>query len=361
MVTDPVVVNAPAKLRATLSERDSAPDPNDTAPRLAMVLVAVLSDTSPFCVLNDSVPAVREPATDWLIPPVVASVTEPVVVNAPAKLRATLSVRISAPAPSDTAPRLVIVLDAALSVTAPFCVLNASVPAVTPLVAAWEMPALAPVIVSETDPVVLSEPARVSDEVLERAKLPEPNVTTPRLVIVFCEALSVAAPFCVLNDSVPTLRTPVAARVIAALLPAVAKLTDPVVASVPANVRDALFVRLRAPDPSDTLPRVPIVFVTDPSETSALCVVIDSVLAAIAPEADCVMPDRLPVVAIVTDPVVLSVPAKVRAALLVRENTPDPNVTAPRLVMVLDAVLRATFAFCVVNVRLAAVIAAAAP
>jgi hypothetical protein len=271
----------------------------------------------PFCVLNDSVPALREPATDWLIPPVVASVTDPVVVNAPAKLRATLSVRISAPAPSDTAPRLVIVLDAALSVTAPFCVLNASVPAVTPLVAAWEMPALAPVIVSETDPVVLSEPARVSDEVLERAKLPEPNVTTPRLVIVFCEALSVAAPFCVLNDSVPTLRTPVAARVIAALLPAVAKLTDPVVASVPANVRDALFVRLRAPDPSDTLPRVPIVFVTDPSETSALCVVIDSVLAAIAPEADCVMPDRLPVVAIVTDPVVLSVPAKVRAALLV--------------------------------------------
>ena len=199
MVTDPVVVNAPAKLRATLSERDSAPDPNDTAPRLAMVLVAVLSDTSPFCVLNDSVPALREPATDWLIPPVVASVTDPVVVNAPAKLRATLSVRISAPAPSDTAPRLVIVLDAALSVTAPFCVLNASVPAVTPLVAAWEMPALAPVIVSETDPVVLSEPARVSDEVLERAKLPEPNVTAPRLVMVLDAVLRATFAFCVVN------------------------------------------------------------------------------------------------------------------------------------------------------------------
>ena len=63
--------------------------------------------------------------------PVVAIETVPVDVSALENDSATLSVRVSPPDPRDTEPRLVMALEAASSVTLPFCVLNDSVVAVS--------------------------------------------------------------------------------------------------------------------------------------------------------------------------------------------------------------------------------------
>ena len=173
------------------------------------MLLARPSATLLFCVLKDSVPALTAPAADWVIPaltPVVANVTDPVVLSAAAKVSAALLVRLRSPDPNATGPRLVIVLDAAPSDTRPFCVLNDKVPAdsapeplcvidapssvvvstMGPLPAFTALiTASLPLVVSTTPSSALMVPANIRLPLFRRPKPPSPSVTLPSVVMVF--------------------------------------------------------------------------------------------------------------------------------------------------------------------------------
>ena len=127
------------------------------------------------------------------------------------------------PDPSVTGPRLVMALEDSPSVTFPLLVLKDNVPAEIAPEPDWVIAARLPVVAMLTEPVVLNEPVSDSDVELERESAPDPNDTTPRLLMVLVAVLSVTLPPCVLNDSVVAVSAAEADCEIAAVVPVVVR------------------------------------------------------------------------------------------------------------------------------------------
>ena len=192
-----------------------------------------------------------------------------------------------------------------------------------------------------------------------RDKAPVPSVTSPRLVMALEDRPSVTFPLLVLKDSVPAEIAPEPDWVIAAWLPVVAMLTEPVVVNASVNDSDVELERDSAPDPNDTTPRLLMVLDAVASDTAPFCVLNDSVPAVIIPESLCVIgapapvvvsdtvllpaftslfTARVPLVVTVTPPAALMPPAKIRLPLFSRLKPPDPSVTLSSVVMEFSAV-----------------------
>jgi len=396
----PVALSVEVSASATPSTRLRAPEPNATAPRLVIMFDGEFSVTLAPCVLNANVSAVIPTATDWVIvaPPVlidttpdpafkapfktsapaVLSVTPPLAVVAPESVSALPSTRLKAPDPSPTTPRLVMLLDAEFKETFPLCVLNDKLPAVIPTPEDSTIAEPAPVVVRNTEPVpalrppftdrvppmfrdtppfAVSAPAMVSAVLVVRLNAPVPSDTTPRLAHTALSAVPNATlPSTVLNDSVPAEITAEAVWLIPAPATVVASATEPLVVSAPARLNATLSDNANPPEPSDTTPRLVMLLDATPSATLPFTVLNDSMPAVIAAEAVWLIPAPAVVVARLTDPVAVNAPVRLSATLSDNTNPPEPSETTPRLVMLLDAEPKVTFAPSVLSATVPAVI-----
>jgi len=400
----PVALSVEVSASATPSTRLRAPEPNATAPRLVIMFDGEFSVTLAPCVLNANVSAVIPTATDWVIvaPPVlidttpdpafkapfktsapaVLSVTPPLAVAALESVSALPSTRLKAPDPSPTTPRLVMLLDAEFKETFPLCVLNDKLPAVIPTPEDSTIAEPAPVVVRNTEPVpalrppftdrvppmfrdtpplAVSAPAMVNAVLVVRLNAPVPSDTAPRLATALSAVPNATLPSTVLNDSVPAVITDVdwlieAVWLIPAPATVVASATEPLVVSAPARLNATLSDNANPPEPSDTTPRLVMLLDATLNAIAPLTVLNDSVPAVIAAEAVWLIPAPAVVVARLTDPVAVNAPVRLSATLSDNTNPPEPSETTPRLVMLLDAEPKVTFAPSVLSATVPAVI-----
>jgi hypothetical protein len=227
----------------------------------------------------------------------------------------------------------------------------------TALELSLEFSTIEPALLSVIPPVAPIEPASVRLAPFVRLNVPAPSDTTPRLAMLLDAEPNVTFAPWVLRARVPAAIPADADCVIAEFCPIVVTVSPAFAVTPPKNARATLSARLSDPDPSDTTPKLAMLFDVELSETLPPWALKEKLPAVIAADADCVIPELTPIIDKLTDPLLLNAPATVRPTLSFRLRPPDPNVTTPRLAIVLDAEASVTSPFCVLNDNLPALTA----